>query len=143
MSSTRSYQFLELDHVSYFSYNSGNVSIPGLLSREECETICFKNCSCKVAFVRYVGLGNISSGYCYPESSVYSLKMNSPSDVFYNSIAYIKVRRNPKHTKRSVIGISVSVSGGMVVLFFVLWVWIGKYRKGKQKQRKDEIDDDD
>ncbi|GLJ35774.1 hypothetical protein SUGI_0718390 [Cryptomeria japonica] len=143
MNSTKGYELLELDNVSYFSYDWGNVSLPRLVSREECKALCFKNCSCKAAFFRYDMSENYSSGSCYLESNVYSLKMNSLSDGFYNSAAYIKVQRKPKNTKRSVIGISISVVSGTVVVFLVLWVWIARSRKSKQRQRRDESDDDD
>lgn len=142
MRSTKSYQFLEPDHVSYFICNLGNASILGLLSREEYKALYFKNCSCKATFFIYGGLENTFSVYCYLESNVYSLKMNTPSDLFYDSTAYIQVQRSPKLTKCSVIRISVFASG-MVVLFLVLWVWIARYEKGKKKQRRDEIDNDD
>ncbi|GLJ35769.1 hypothetical protein SUGI_0718320 [Cryptomeria japonica] len=143
MSGTKSYQFLELDHVSYFSYDWGIASVPGLVSREECKDLCLTNCSCKAAFFRSDVFENYSSGYCYLESNVYSIKMNTPSDTFYNSTAYIKVQRSSEHAKRLVIGISVSVASGMIAFFLVLLVWITRFRKGEQKQKRDEIDNDD
>ncbi|GLJ35772.1 hypothetical protein SUGI_0718360 [Cryptomeria japonica] len=96
MNSTKNYQILEQDHVSYFTYDWGNASVPGLVPREECKALCLKNCFCKAAFFRYDISDNYSSGYCYLESNIYSLKMNTPRYGFYNSTAYIRFRETPR-----------------------------------------------
>ncbi|GLJ35729.1 hypothetical protein SUGI_0717660 [Cryptomeria japonica] len=46
------HHFLELEHVSYFTYLYENSSTPGLVSRDECKRLCLENCSCKAAFFR-------------------------------------------------------------------------------------------
>ncbi|KAH9290180.1 hypothetical protein KI387_034297, partial [Taxus chinensis] len=57
-------QFLELEHVSYFTYCYENSSIPGLVSQDYCKNICFQNCSCKAAFFSIkLGSGGFGSVY--------------------------------------------------------------------------------
>ncbi|XP_057825232.2 G-type lectin S-receptor-like serine/threonine-protein kinase SD2-5 [Cryptomeria japonica] len=125
------HHFLELEHVSYFTYRYNNPSIPQLVSRDYCQNLCLENCSCKAAFFRY-GV-NFSSGYCYLESNVYSLKMNNQSDVFYNSTAYIKVQSRSKQINYSVIVIIVAA-----LLFLFVCTWISKYQKCRRKMDEDE-----
>ncbi|KAH9294533.1 hypothetical protein KI387_040263 [Taxus chinensis] len=131
-------QFLELEHVSYFTYCCENPSIPGLVSRDYCKNICFQNCSCKAAFFRYAD--NISKGYCYLESNVYSLKTNKPGDKFYNSTAYIKVQSRPKHSNFLVKVISVTIVCGVAVLFFSVWAGLTKFRKGRKEDEEDPVE---
>ncbi|GLJ35719.1 hypothetical protein SUGI_0717490 [Cryptomeria japonica] len=46
------HHFLELDHVSYFTYRYNNPSNPQLVSRDYCQNLCLENCSCEAAFFR-------------------------------------------------------------------------------------------
>ncbi|XP_057828668.1 G-type lectin S-receptor-like serine/threonine-protein kinase SD2-5 [Cryptomeria japonica] len=144
-SSLQDYELLEMDHVSYFTYSYGNASTTELVSSDECKTLCLKNCTCKAAFFRYGIFGNSSSGYCYLESNVYSLRMNTPSDTFYNSSAYIKVKRISisKHANRSVKDIGIAVGCVFAVLFLVLGAWKAKSRKCNTREKSDEREDED
>ncbi|XP_057828701.1 G-type lectin S-receptor-like serine/threonine-protein kinase SD2-5 [Cryptomeria japonica] len=142
-SSPQDYELLEIDHVSYFAYLYENASTTGLVSRDECKDLCLKNCSCKAAFFRYNISTSFSSGYCYLESNVYSMKIDRPRDRFYNSNAYIKFQRIPKHPNQSVIVISIGVCTGLFLLFLLLGAWIFKSGKCKTAVKRDELEDDD
>ncbi|XP_057834708.2 G-type lectin S-receptor-like serine/threonine-protein kinase SD2-5 [Cryptomeria japonica] len=135
------HHFLELEHVSYFTYLYENSSTPGLVSRDECKRLCLENCSCKAAFFRYET--NFSSGYCYLESNIYSMKANSPVDKFYNSTAYIKIQSRSKRIKYLIVVIICACVGGVLALFILLWVWISKSQNSRQQKEKDEDDGED
>ncbi|XP_057825141.1 G-type lectin S-receptor-like serine/threonine-protein kinase SD2-5 [Cryptomeria japonica] len=131
------HHFLELEHVAYFTYLYENASTSGLVSRDECKTLCLENCSCKAAFFRYGT--NFSSGYCYLESNIYSMTTMSPVDKFYNSTAYIKIQSTSKRFK-SIVVIIICVSvGGAVALFILFWARI----KGSQNRRQQKVKDED
>ncbi|GLJ35708.1 hypothetical protein SUGI_0717340 [Cryptomeria japonica] len=131
------HHFLELEHVAYFTYLYENASTSGLVSRDECKTLCLENCSCKAAFFRYGT--NFSSGYCYLESNIYSMTTMSPVDKFYNSTAYIKIQLTSKRFK-SIVVIIICVSvGGAVALFILFWARI----KGSQNRRQQKVKDED
>ncbi|GLJ35953.1 hypothetical protein SUGI_0721370 [Cryptomeria japonica] len=138
-SRTPRHSFLELEHVSYFSYRWENASIGELVTGDYCRNLCSTNCSCKAAFFLYGFNANASLGYCFFKSSVFSLQMNNKaSDAFYISTAYIKFQPKSKRAHYSVITTTVSLVGGSVALFLLLWVWIYKFRKGGQEEQKDE-----
>ncbi|XP_057828669.1 G-type lectin S-receptor-like serine/threonine-protein kinase SD2-5 [Cryptomeria japonica] len=144
-SSLQDYELLEMDHVSYFTYSYGNASTTELVSSDECKTLCLKNCTCKAAFFRYGIFGNSSSGHCYLESNVYSLQMNTPIDTFYNSSAYIKVKRISisKHANRSVKDIGIAIGCVFAVLFLVLGAWKAKSGKCITGEKSDQREDED
>ncbi|GLJ17787.1 hypothetical protein SUGI_0310700 [Cryptomeria japonica] len=131
------HHFLELEHVAYFTYLYENASTPGLVSRDECKTLCLENCSCKAAFFRYGT--NFSSGYCYLESNIYSMTTMSPVDKFYNSTAYIKIQSTSKRFKSIVIVIICVSVGGAVALCILFWARI----KGSQNRRQQKVKDED
>ncbi|XP_057842114.2 G-type lectin S-receptor-like serine/threonine-protein kinase SD2-5 [Cryptomeria japonica] len=140
-SRTPRHSFLQLEHVSYFSYRWENDSIGELVTGDYCRNLCSTNCSCKAAFFLYGFNANSSLGYCFIKSSVFSFQMNNKaSDLFYNSTAYIKFQPKPKRVHYSVIFITVSLVGGSVALFLFLWVWIYKFRKGGQEEQKNDED---
>uniref|UniRef100_A0A0D6QR37 Receptor-like serine/threonine-protein kinase n=1 Tax=Araucaria cunninghamii TaxID=56994 RepID=A0A0D6QR37_ARACU len=137
-------QFLEQEHVSYFTFSWENSSIPELITRDVCKYLCLQNCSCKAAFFRYdstIG-GNFSHGYCHLESKVYTLKLIvNPNDQFYNSTAYIKVQSSSKNSKTSEVTISVvGAVVGVIILILLLWVWITKSRRRREEKEKDPED---
>ncbi|GLJ35717.1 hypothetical protein SUGI_0717470 [Cryptomeria japonica] len=132
----RGHHLLELEHTSYFTYSYNDPSIPQLVSRDYCKNLCLANCSCRAAFFRYGS--NFSSGYCYLESNVYSLKMSTQNDVFYNSTAYIKVQSRPKQIKHLVIVIICTAIGGVSLLFLLLCTWISKRRESSKEKDEDE-----
>ncbi|KAH9290298.1 hypothetical protein KI387_034415 [Taxus chinensis] len=134
------HQFLELEHISYFTYFYENASTSELVSSDECKSLCLKNCSCKAAFFRYDGVAKVSSGRCYLASIVYSLRTNNPSEVFYNSTAYIKIQATSKQGKSSVMAISVAVVGGVAVMFLLWWAWRFKSGRARQEEKMDEDD---
>ncbi|XP_057834714.2 G-type lectin S-receptor-like serine/threonine-protein kinase SD2-5 isoform X2 [Cryptomeria japonica] len=137
-SGRKDHHFLELEHVSYFTYVFENASRPGLMSSEECKKLCLEDCSCKAAFFRYKA--NFSTGYCYLESNIYSMKTNSPVDEFYNSTAYIKIQSTSKRSKYLVVVIICASVGGALALLILLWAWINKSQTGRQQTEKDEND---
>ncbi|GLJ58328.1 hypothetical protein SUGI_1432420 [Cryptomeria japonica] len=130
------HHFLELEHVAYFTYLYENASTPGLVSRDECKTLCLENCSCKAAFFRYGT--NFSSGYCYLESNIYSMKTMSPEDKFYNSTAYIKIQSRSERFKSLVVVIICVSVGGALALFILFWARIKGYPNRRQQKVKDE-----
>ncbi|XP_057826774.2 G-type lectin S-receptor-like serine/threonine-protein kinase SD2-5 [Cryptomeria japonica] len=136
--STDSY-FLEMDHVSYFTYEWGNDTIPDLITREACKILCLRNCSCTAAFFRYGGYANanFSHGYCYLETNVYSLRMNSkPTDDFYSSIAYLRIQPTPEgKDKHPVAIISACVAGGVIILLALLLL---AWRCSREKQKEED-----
>ncbi|GLJ35725.1 hypothetical protein SUGI_0717570 [Cryptomeria japonica] len=137
----KDHDFLELEHVSYFTYFFQNSSTPGLLSRDACKKFCLEDCSCKAAFFRY-GV-NFSSGFCYLESNIYSMKTNSPVDEFYNSTAYIKIQSKGKHIKYLDVVIICASVGGAIALLILLWAWINKHQNSRQQKEKDEDEGED
>ncbi|GLJ35730.1 hypothetical protein SUGI_0717670 [Cryptomeria japonica] len=111
----KDYHFLELEHVSYFTYNFDNDSRQGLMSSEKCEKLFLEDCSSEAAFFMRYG-ANFSSGYSYLESTIYSMKNNSPVDEF-NSTAYIKIQSRSKRSKYLVdVIICASVGGALALL---------------------------
>ncbi|GLJ35712.1 hypothetical protein SUGI_0717390 [Cryptomeria japonica] len=135
------HQFLELEHVAYFTYVYENASTPGLVSRDECKTLCLVNCSCKAAFFRYGT--NFSSGYCYLESNIYSMTTMSPVDMYYNSTAYIRIQSRSKGFKSLAVVIICALVGGALVLFIILWACIKMSRKRRQHKVEDEDECED
>ncbi|KAH9290304.1 hypothetical protein KI387_034421, partial [Taxus chinensis] len=93
-----------------------------------------------ISFWRYDGTANFSSGHCYLESIVYSLRTNKPREKFYNSTAYIKIQRTSNRGKSSVIVISAGTVSGAVVLFLLCWAWRIKSKRKKQEEKKNEDD---
>ncbi|GLJ35697.1 hypothetical protein SUGI_0717230 [Cryptomeria japonica] len=138
---SQGHHFLELEHVSYFTYVFDNSSMPGLASRDECKTLCLENCSCKAAFFRY--RTNFSSGYCYLEFNIYSMNTNNPVETYYNSTAYIKIQSRAKRIKSLFVVIICASVGGTIALFILLWAWISNSRKSRHKIEKDEDEGED
>ncbi|GLJ35723.1 hypothetical protein SUGI_0717540 [Cryptomeria japonica] len=121
----KDHQFLELQHVSYFTYVYENSSTPGLLSRDACKKLCLEDCSCNAAFFRYGANFLVVMIHCYLESNISSMKTNNPVDQFYNSTAYIKIQSRSKRNKSLVVIITCASGGGALALFIFLSIKLG------------------
>ncbi|THU49165.1 hypothetical protein C4D60_Mb06t06690 [Musa balbisiana] len=88
--SMQQHSLLAADNVSYFNYIDSDAAALEGIDEERCKQACLKNCSCKAALFQYAA--NVSNGYCFLPSQLFSLQNNQPQISHYNSSAYIKVQ---------------------------------------------------
>lgn len=142
--SSQYHRFVELEDVTYFTFNSDlNLS---RVDMESCKQECLRNCSCKAAIFRYGS--DPSGGECYLPSEIFSVMNNEKEDTHYNSSAFVKVQippsaisptsapiSSPIVKKKNWLGtILGSTFGGFFVLLIIGSVVFLKRRKGKEEE---------
>ncbi|KAM7497815.1 hypothetical protein LguiA_022229 [Lonicera macranthoides] len=138
--SSQDHTFIELEDVTYFTFNSDlNLS---RVDMESCKQECLRNCSCKAAIFRYGS--DPLGGECYMPSEIFSLMNNEKENTYYNSSAFVKVQippsaisptsaptSSPTAKKKNWFGtILGSTFGGFFVLLIIGFVVFMKRRKG-------------
>ncbi|WOG98424.1 hypothetical protein DCAR_0417767 [Daucus carota subsp. sativus] len=87
-SASKYQDFVELENVTYFTFNSSiaNTDV------NKCKSACLKDCSCKAAIFHYGS--DPMKGDCFLLSDVLSLMDLDPHETSYNSSVYLKVQKN-------------------------------------------------
>ncbi|KAM7503144.1 hypothetical protein LguiB_002048 [Lonicera macranthoides] len=142
--SSQDHTFIELEDVTYFTFNSDlNLS---RVDMESCKQECLRNCSCKAAIFRYGS--DPLGGECYMPSEIFSLMNNEKENTYYNSSAFVKVQippsaisptsaptSSPTAKKKNWFGtILGSTFGGFFVLLIIGFVVFMKRRKGEGEE---------
>ncbi|XP_027064462.1 EP1-like glycoprotein 2 [Coffea arabica] len=86
---SRYHNFLELEDMTYFTFNADITST----NMDSCKQACLGNCSCKAAIFRYGS--NSSNGDCYLPAQIFSLMNNEQDKTHYNSSVFMKVQITP------------------------------------------------
>ncbi|KAM7497806.1 hypothetical protein LguiA_022220 [Lonicera macranthoides] len=143
-SSPQYHTFVELEDVTYFTFNSDlNLS---RIDMESCKQECLRNCSCKAAIFRYGS--DPLGGECYMPSEIFSLMNNEKENTHYNSSAFVKVQipssaisvmpaptsssiAKKKNWLRTILG---SIFGGFFVLLIIGFMVFLKRKKGEEEE---------
>ncbi|XP_065042484.1 G-type lectin S-receptor-like serine/threonine-protein kinase SD2-5 [Musa acuminata AAA Group] len=147
--SMQQHSLLVADNVSYFNYIDSDAAALERIDEERCKQACLKNCSCKAALFQYAA--NVSNGYCFLPSQLFSLQNNQPSVSHYNSSAYIKVQmttasptpdnsgRNTTPGNRSYsVGVILGIVGAVLAAFLIGGIIIVFVRRRKSTEEEED-----
>ncbi|KAI3817034.1 hypothetical protein L1987_10821 [Smallanthus sonchifolius] len=149
--STQDQDLIPLKNVSYFTILASTADMEGV-NMETCKQACLNNCSCKAVFFHYYS--NVSSGYCFLPSEIFTMKTIDPRDI--NVVAFIKVqnvtspplsnqvqnvtsRRGPHQVGR-VVGSTIGSFALLLVVAIGLVTYVVHKRKRDAKMEEEYID---
>ncbi|CAL9762255.1 unnamed protein product [Musa acuminata subsp. burmannicoides] len=147
--SMQQHSLLAADNVSYFNYIDSDAAALEGIDEERCKQACLKNCSCKAALFQYAA--NVSNGYCFLPSQLFSLQNNQPSISHYNSSAYIKVQMTtasptPDNSGRNTtpgnksysVGVILGIVGAVLAAFLIGGIIIVFVRRRKSTEEEED-----
>lgn len=88
--SRRAHRLVSLQGMTYFNDHATSLRELERVSEEACKKACLDDCACMAAQFYYGP--DVSDGFCYLQSEVFSLETLQPEVVHYNSTMHIKVQ---------------------------------------------------
>ncbi|KAG6493811.1 hypothetical protein ZIOFF_048814 [Zingiber officinale] len=148
--SLQDHRLLTVDDVSYFTFRYSGAAAFENIDEASCKQACLKNCSCKAALFQYGG--NVSNGYCFLPTQLFSLQNNQPSLTHFNSSAYIKVEAASTASNNSIVPSSPSENKGSSRVGLIIGIIVGivafvlgglRLMYVRRRRRTTEVEEDD
>ncbi|KAL7185339.1 hypothetical protein ACSBR2_027305 [Camellia fascicularis] len=84
------HHLVEVRNVTYFNLIDSDAAFPNINDIETCKEMCLLNCSCGAVFFRYNN--NVSDGYCYIPSMVFTIREGQIPNHSFTSATFVKVQ---------------------------------------------------